>query len=106
MSRVTVVGFALLLALAGCRREKGERCNPLEFNVDDQCTNGLACLYPANCGVAFCCPPSDMLTTTVPMCTFAPACSGGSCCGPAPPETGRNTATNCDPCAAPDAGTD
>jgi hypothetical protein len=64
----------LLLAVAGCDPSEGDRCNPLLFN--DDCTSaGLVCVYPPNCGVAFCCPPADKMTAqTSPHC--------GACPGP------------------------
>jgi len=97
-------GLSLLLLLcAGCPPGRGERCNPLLFDVEDQCSAGLACAYLPGCGVAFCCPPSDLSTTTVPMCTFPPDCSGASCCNPPPTNTVSNPSENCQPCAAPDA---
>jgi hypothetical protein len=83
MSRLTlgmILGLALgvgVLAAQGCTPGEGERCNPLLFNVNDQCTNGLQCTYPKYCGVAYCCPP-----TLTPM-----------------------TSSHCQPCPPPDGGT-
>jgi hypothetical protein len=96
---------ALLWLAAGCKPEVGERCNPLQFNVREQCSTGLICVYPPNCGVAFCCPPSADLAGqgSPPACLFPPNCSGADCC----PATGvadtSNARNNCLPCPAPDA---
>jgi hypothetical protein len=94
----------LLLAGTACRPNVGERCNPLQFNVSGQCSAGLSCLYPTNCGVAFCCPPETAASTPA-MCLFPPNCSGDTCC----PATGTTYSAddgiaNCQPCPAPDGG--
>ena len=71
-----LMGIALLAAVTSCSGPKqGERCNPLLFS--DECGAGSMCTYPANCGVAYCCPV-----------------------------TGGTTNPNCQACPAPDAGTD
>jgi hypothetical protein len=102
-----VLALAGLVSLhaTGCKPNEGGRCNPLQFSVDDQCGAGLVCVYPPNCGVAFCCPPSrDMAGASgPPSCLFPPNCSGSNCC----PTTGvtytSNTSANCLPCPGPDA---
>jgi hypothetical protein len=64
-----------IFAGAGCGApELGERCNPLLFTVGDQCAHGLSCVYPANCGVAYCCPTSG--TSTDPNCQACPSDAG------------------------------
>ncbi len=69
----------LLLFGIDCRPAQGERCNPLLFNTDDQCSEGLSCIYPNHCGVAYCCPPPDMGTpATDPNCQACPAPDGGT----------------------------
>jgi hypothetical protein len=50
----------LLMGLAACRRDPGERCNPAQFSdngIQGNCGTGYACIYPtaSNCGVAYCC---------------------------------------------------
>jgi hypothetical protein len=69
------VGLFALTCAAACKPSEGDRCNPLLFS--DECGSGLACTYPAGCGVAYCCPPST---------TNAPA--------------------TCQPCATDDGGVD
>jgi len=104
MSRGAAI-VTLLLIVAGCRPKLGERCNPLQFNVDGQCGGGLTCAYPPRCGVAFCCPPADGFTTNVPMCSFAPDCTGGAnCCNPPFTNSEDNPSVNCQPCPAADGG--
>ena len=78
MFRITSVGFVLLgLLAAGCGAPGlGERCNPLLFQVSDQCAKGLSCTYPAHCGVAYCCPISG--TTSDPSCQACPSDAGAS----------------------------
>jgi hypothetical protein len=95
---------ALTFAMAGCPPGAGERCNPLRFN--DECGAGLACIYPANCGVAFCCPPpADMSSASMPpMCTYPPGCSGDGCCPLTPISDESNRVANCQPCGV-DGGT-
>ena len=66
--------FAASILLGACHPGEGERCNPLLFN--DECNPGFQCTYPANCGVAYCCPTS-----------------------------GPSSNANCQPCAALDGGT-
>ena len=66
----------LLFAWAGCTPGEGERCNPLRFT--DECSDGTQCIYPKNCGVAYCCPPTDKLTPqSSPSCQACPAADGG-----------------------------
>jgi hypothetical protein len=49
----------VIVLLAGCDAEDGERCNPLQYNESGSgnCASGLTCIYPtaSNCGVAYCC---------------------------------------------------
>ena len=61
----------LLLALAACGPKEGQRCNPLQF--ENECENGFECVYPANCGVAYCCAPTSRVAT----CQPCPAADGG-----------------------------
>jgi hypothetical protein len=61
---IAIVISMLALAFAACAPGEGERCNPLAFN--DECGTGLSCLYPANCGVAYCCPPADKVIAATP----------------------------------------
>jgi hypothetical protein len=97
---MTRIFVAFLIGAAACHPSMGERCNPLLF--EDECGSGLACTYPPNCGVAFCCPPPA--TTSVPMCMFPPYCSGDACCPIVPStETEDDSSRNCLPCPA-DAG--
>lgn len=65
----------VLLVGTGCEPGLGERCNPQLFS--DECAAGnasLSCVYPANCGVAFCCPTSG--STTDPNCQACPGDGG------------------------------
>jgi hypothetical protein len=103
------VGLAsLLLFAAACKPSVGQRCNPLQFDVPEQCSAGLVCIYPPNCGVAFCCPPAGDMTgaaTPAATCLFPPNCSGDNCC-PAMangPPGSEGSSDNCLPCPAPDA---
>jgi hypothetical protein len=97
-----LAALGLVTLLFGCNPDEGElgeRCNPLQFT--NPCEGQLVCTYPANCGVAFCCPPPQ--NTNVPMCTFPPDCTGDSCCPPAPTDMAAPPAgpmsNNCLPCA-------
>jgi hypothetical protein len=67
----TTLGFAA----GGCHPDEGERCNPLLFN--DECyaaNHNLHCVYPPNCGIAFCCPaPENFTPSTSPNCSACPA---------------------------------
>ncbi len=54
------VGMCLVLVfLAACDAEEGERCNPLAYSETGSanCKSGFQCVYPTapNCGVAYCC---------------------------------------------------
>jgi hypothetical protein len=73
MMRSALLIVALALGAAACNPGLGERCNPLLFN--DACQDNTKCVYPDNCGVAYCCPmgPND-----VPSCQACPAPDGGS----------------------------
>jgi hypothetical protein len=63
------IASGLLLALAACRADHGDRCNPNRATSD--CTPGLTCVFPATpgcspsepgsscCGVSFCCNVDD-----------------------------------------------
>jgi hypothetical protein len=64
----------VVLLLAGCHPDEGERCNPMLFN--DECNSGFSCTYPQNCGVAFCCPTTG--TSSNPNCQACPGSDGGT----------------------------
>jgi hypothetical protein len=68
--------LGLLIALAGCHPGEGERCNPLLFN--DECTGGLKCIYPTNCGVAYCCPPPELMSAASGNCQACPDLDAGT----------------------------
>ncbi len=63
-----------LLVVAGCKPVEGERCNPLLFS--DECPQGLSCTYPANCGVAYCCP-QQAASGISGNCQACPSVDGG-----------------------------
>jgi hypothetical protein len=72
--RMKVAVTLLALALAGCGAPGlGERCNPLLFQVSDQCQANLLCVYPPHCGVAYCCPSGQ---TSDPNCQACPTDAG------------------------------
>lgn len=65
----------LMFAVAGCHPAEGERCDQPLFN--DECTAGnaaLHCVYPANCGVAYCCPING--SSASPNCQACPGDGG------------------------------
>jgi hypothetical protein len=78
--------FAIVLlttlagAGAGCHPGLGERCNPALFS--DECTAGdstLSCVYPPNCGVAYCCPTADKTgSSSNPNCMACPTMDMGT----------------------------
>jgi hypothetical protein len=73
---LALLALATLVATAaGCHPDEGERCNPLLFS--DECSAAdprLSCVYPPNCGVAYCCPaPSKFSATSSPNCLACPA---------------------------------
>jgi hypothetical protein len=79
LSRAVMLTLVLLsiVALTGCGAPGlGERCNPLLFNVSDQCQPGLSCVYPKSCGVAYCCPMTG--TSADPNCQACPSDAGAS----------------------------
>jgi hypothetical protein len=50
----------LIVLVAACSPDEGERCNPLHYSdngIQGDCDTGLACVYPTapSCGVAYCC---------------------------------------------------
>jgi hypothetical protein len=77
----TILGIAFALTLAGCKPDEGERCNPLLFN--DEChsaKNGLSCVYPPGCGVAYCCAVAagGAITSADPHCQACATDDAGS----------------------------
>lgn len=64
--------FALVALLGACTPGEGERCNPLQFSND--CNSGFQCVYPTNCGVAYCCPTNG--SSTNPNCQSCPGDGG------------------------------
>ena len=68
MKRLLVIG--VLLGLAACTQEAGERCNPMRATSD--CNPGLTCVFPSGptCGVSFCCVVDDggNITDNHPSC--------------------------------------
>ncbi len=100
-----IIGGILLL-LSACNAGEGERCNPQQFQVSDQCTEGLNCTYPTNCGLVACMQVNNM---TLDQCKTACAavspplgCGVAYCC---PPRVTATTDPNCQPCTLPDGGT-
>jgi hypothetical protein len=82
MSRLATAAIVTALAGGACRQNEGERCNPLLYSdVPDGgtgtggCNTGLVCVYPANCGVAYCCPPI-VTPASSPNCQPCPADAG------------------------------
>ena len=75
------LGMCLLLVfLAACDAEEGERCNPLQYSdngVQGNCVSGLQCIYPTapSCGVAYCCKVDAQgnVTDTNPNCQPDPS---------------------------------
>jgi hypothetical protein len=74
MKRSFVILVFTALAAVACHPDEGQRCNPLLFN--DECPSNLACTYPPNCGVAYCCPKSG--PSAQPNCQACPAADGGA----------------------------
>ena len=79
------LGMCLVLVfLAACDAEHGERCNPLQFseNGSGNCVTGFQCVYPTapSCGVAYCCTVDSQgnITDDSPNCqpdpTLASVC--------------------------------
>jgi hypothetical protein len=68
------VVVALPVCLVACNPDLGERCNPMRFV--DNCEHGTACIYPPNCGVAFCCPTDGFGNN--PNCQPCPPLDGGA----------------------------
>lgn len=69
--------LGMLLSIANCRTSEGDRCNPLLFS--DECGPERKCIYPANCAVAYCCPPADQTPADMhPNCQACPAADAGT----------------------------
>lgn len=66
--------LALPLWLSACTPGAGQRCNPLQFTSD--CDKGFSCVYPAGCGVAYCCPDDGQSSNA--NCQPCPTGDGGS----------------------------
>ncbi len=69
------LAIASLLICLGCTPGQGERCNPQRFT--DECAQGTSCVYPKNCGVAYCCP-SKVTPQSASTCQAGPALDGGT----------------------------
>ncbi len=79
MSRLIMIAASLFITtFAACHLEEGDRCNPLQFS--DPCNpgaTGLSCVYPSNCGVAYCCP-AKVTAQSDPNCQPCAGPDGGS----------------------------
>jgi hypothetical protein len=90
--------FALLvvMGLAACKPDAGERCNPLAFTDDCQPNNqSLSCVYPTapNCGVAYCCAVDSQgnVVDKHPSCQPDPDALAACMLDLAPPDDGGTT---------------
>jgi hypothetical protein len=99
-----IMAWSLFAAGSGCSApSQGERCNPMLFNVSDQCATGLSCGVPANCGVVECVNQGGSIAQCQAQCATPGSCGVAYCC-PAQVTVNPDGGT-CNPCQLPDGAT-